>query len=61
MGTTILIKYMRDWKEEAEIIEKVLFNISGCNVCADEIIFFNIDGSPVFRLLLSELVSIDFN
>ncbi len=58
MGITVEVKWIPDGKEE--VVSKVLFNIVGCNRYAEELIFFNVDGSPVFRILASELVSMEF-
>ncbi len=58
MVITVEVKWIPDGKEE--VCKKVLFNIVGCNQVGEEIVFFNIDGSQVFRILSSELVSIDF-
>lgn len=58
MGITIEIKFIPDGK--TEVCKKVLFNAAGCNSFAGKMQFFNIDGTPIFEIMLHELVSIDF-
>lgn len=58
MGITIEIKFIPDGKEQT--CKKVLFNVAGCNAFTDKMTFFNIDGMPIFEIMLHELVSIDF-
>lgn len=58
MGISITIKFIPDGKER--ISKKDLFNVAGVQQVGEELIFYNVDGTPIFKILASELVSIDF-
>ena len=58
MGITVKILYIPDGTEE--LCSKILFNVAGSTNNGGLLQWYNENGSPVFSIMLSEFVSVDY-
>ena len=59
MGITVKILYIPDGTEK--LCSKILFNVAGSTNNGGLLQWYNENGSPVFSIMLSELVGVEYH